>query len=156
VHTIQGILLYIKNKAAKGSSYAVASHIGTSKVSRYMMHLGIIIFIFLAIHMYQFWWKMKIGDLPMLDYPGYDHKVKDLYALVKAAYSSLGMVVFYVVSMIFVGLHLYHGFQSAFQTLGVNHKKYTPLIRGLGIIYSILVPAAFALIPIVMYIRLSV
>jgi succinate dehydrogenase / fumarate reductase cytochrome b subunit len=44
-----------------------------------------------------------------------------------------------------------HGFQSAFQTLGLNHKKYTPVIKKLGIIYSILIPFIFALMPLAFY-----
>ncbi len=155
VHTVQGTLLYLRNRAAKGAKYAVANHDGTNLVSRYMMHLGTVIFIFLVIHMYQFWWKMKIGDLPMAVYADFSQPVKDLYALVKAAFSNLAVVIFYVGCMVILGMHLYHGFQSAFQSLGINSRKYTPLIRWLGVVYSIMVPAGFALIPIVMYIRVT-
>jgi succinate dehydrogenase / fumarate reductase cytochrome b subunit len=47
--------------------------------------------------------------------------------------------------------HLMHGFQSAFQTLGLYHKKYTPIIKKIGTIYAIIIPLLFALMPIVMY-----
>ena len=99
--------------------------------------------------MYQFWLQMKLGNLPMANYDG--HEVKDLYAIVAVAYENLGFVIFYVVSMAVVAFHLLHGFQSAFQTLGLNHKKYTPFIKGLGKAYSILVPLGFAIIPVYMY-----
>jgi len=60
---------------------------------------------------------------------------------------------FYVISMLFIGMHLMHGFQSAFQTLGLNHQKYTPFIKFLGNAYSILIPLGFALIPIIFFVK---
>jgi succinate dehydrogenase / fumarate reductase cytochrome b subunit len=101
--------------------------------------------------MYQFWLQMKLGATPMATYDG--KEVKDLYALVSAAYENIGFVIFYVVSMVVIGYHLVHGFQSAFQTLGINHRKYTPFIQGLGKAYAILIPLGFAVIPIVMYLK---
>jgi succinate dehydrogenase / fumarate reductase cytochrome b subunit len=55
--------------------------------------------------------------------------------------------------MIILASHLSHGFASAFQTLGLNHKKYTPIIKKVGLGFSILVPTLFAVIPIVMYLK---
>ena len=60
-------------------------------------------------------------------------------------------VVMYVLAMCVLGYHLWHGFASAFQTLGVNHAKYTPLIKSFGKAFSVLVPLAFALIPIMIF-----
>ena len=60
-------------------------------------------------------------------------------------------VIFYTLSMLVLCFHLWHGFASAFQSLGVRHPKYTPLIRSLGKIFSVLVPLAFAIIPIYIY-----
>ena len=78
---------------------------------------------------------------------------RDLYAVVNMAYTQLWYVAIYVVSMIFLAAHLSHGFSSAFQTLGLNHKKYTPLIKGLGKAFAIIVPFLFAMMPIWMYIK---
>lgn len=77
--------------------------------------------------------------------------MKDLHGLVYYSFSHLWYVILYVVSMIFIGLHLSHGFQSGFQTLGLNHPKYTPIIKKAGTAFAIIVPAAFAIIPIVIY-----
>jgi succinate dehydrogenase / fumarate reductase cytochrome b subunit len=55
--------------------------------------------------------------------------------------------------MVVIAYHLYHGFQSAFQTLGINHHKYSPLIRTVGKIYAIVIPLAFAFIPVYMYLN---
>ena len=68
-----------------------------------------------------------------------------------AAYSDIWFVLLYVVSMTLLAFHLFHGFGSAFQTLGLNHVKYNPAIRFVGVAFAIIVPALFALIPIYMY-----
>ena len=78
---------------------------------------------------------------------------KDLYTIVSAAYSQLWYVAIYVVSMIFLAFHLSHGFSSAFQTLGLNHKKHTPVIKVIGKAFAIIVPFIFAMMPIWMYIK---
>lgn len=153
IHTLQGLYLYFNNRKAKGRSYAVSSSSGTSILSRYMAQIGTVIFIFIIIHLIQFWLKMKMGQLPIVEYTGYDHSFQDLYQPVVEAYKELWMVVFYVVCMIIVGMHLWHGFQSSFQSLGINHKKYTPLIQLAGKAYAILVPLGFALIPIYIYLN---
>ncbi len=150
LHAILGLLLWRTNKAAKGSTYAVKATKSSSYSSRNMAWFGIIIFVFLVLHLSNFWFKAKWPGL--VDPVMYgDVEVKNLYSLVEVKFSSLPYVIFYLVSMIVVGLHLSHGFQSAFQTLGLNHKKYTPFIKGLGTAYSILVPLGFAIIPLWMY-----
>jgi succinate dehydrogenase / fumarate reductase, cytochrome b subunit len=80
--------------------------------------------------------------------------VKDLYKIVEVGFKQWWMVLIYVVGMIAVALHLIHGFQSAFQTLGLNHKKYTPLIKFLSIgVFGILIPLGFAAMPIFFYLK---
>ncbi len=152
LHAVQGILLWQKNKAARGvHRYAVQHVRGSERPARTMAWLGIIIFVFIVLHMYQFWFQMHWGPVPFVEYEGSTHAVRDLYALVDAEYKNLAYVVFYVISMVVVAFHLKHGFWSAFQTLGLNHKKYTPLINGIGWVYALAVPALFALIPVWMY-----
>ncbi|MEM6395514.1 MAG: succinate dehydrogenase cytochrome b subunit [Bacteroidota bacterium] len=157
LHAIQGLALYFKNRRARGSvGYAVkrTRAVGTSaSASKYMAQLGTVILAFIIVHMVQFWAQMKFTDnVAVLDYPGYEEGVKDLYTLVSVAFTQPFFVVFYVASMIFIGFHLWHGFQSAFQTLGLNHPKYTPFVKATGKIFSILIAAGFAVIPIYMYV----
>jgi len=77
---------------------------------------------------------------------------KDLYKIVVEAFSHLWYVILYVIAMIAMGFHLYHGFQSGFQTLGFDHKKYFPAIKFLGLwVFSIIIPAVFAAMPIYIY-----
>lgn len=151
LHTIQGIILWRQNRGARKSRYAVPGTKSSSFASRNMGPLGIIIFVFIVIHMWQFWFQMiQEGVLEMVVYG--DHEpVKDLYSVVDYAYHQWYYVLFYVISMVVIGYHLSHGFQSAFQSLGLNHRKYTPLIKTLGKIYSIVVPLGFAVIPLYIF-----
>ncbi|MBK9254462.1 MAG: succinate dehydrogenase cytochrome b subunit [Saprospiraceae bacterium] len=152
LHAVLGFLIALQNKAAKGKPYAVSNNRGVTWASKNMALLGTLILAFIFIHMGDFWFKMKFtNQLEMVSYEGFPHEVKDLYARVSLAFSQLWIVVVYLVGMVVLSFHLWHGFQSAFQTLGLNHKKYTPMIKWLGSVYAIVIPAAFALIPIYHY-----
>lgn len=152
LHTFQGLSLWRKNRAARGAvRYAVEHSRPSERSSRNMAWLGIVIFVFLLLHLWQFWLQMKMGVLPAVDVAAYDHPVQNLYLPVKEAFANVGYVVFYVVCMVVVGFHLWHGFWSSFQTLGLDHRKWTPLIKTVGYVYAIGVPVGFAIIPIVMF-----
>lgn len=150
LHAVLGLLIAAYNKKQKGQKYAVGNSQKTTWASKNMALLGILILAFIFLHMGDFWFKMKFTDqLYMQTYDGVT--VKDLYARVSLAYQELWIVVAYLVGLFALGFHLWHGFQSAFQTLGLNHKKYTPAIKGLGKIYSLVIPLAYAIIPIYHY-----
>lgn len=158
LHAILGIYLWGKNRAARGSKrYAVTNvravntHPG---FARNMAFLGAIVLVFILIHLYQFWLQMKIGNVALVSYEG-GEEIGDLYEKVRIAFMSPGFVIFYVVSMAVIAFHLWHGFQSAFQSLGLNHQKYTPVIQFLGKAYAILIPLLYAIIPIVFYLKNS-
>jgi succinate dehydrogenase / fumarate reductase cytochrome b subunit len=149
LHVIWAILLTRRNSAARGSEGYAVSKNSSPWTSRYMGILGTLIFIFLIIHLRGFWAQMHWGGIPTKMYDG--EEVKDLYAVVALAYSQAWYVGLYVVSMAVLAFHLWHGFASAFQTLGLNHAKYNPLIKFVGQAFAIIVPALFALIPIWMF-----
>jgi len=152
LHAIQGIVIWMSNRNAKGGKYAVKTSENATWASKNMAMLGILVFAFLCIHMGDFWYKMKFTDsLSMVEVSSYDFKVADLYDRVHTAYQELWIVVVYLVGLIALAFHLLHGFASAFQTLGLRHKKYTPLISFLGKAYAILIPLGFAIIPIYSY-----
>ncbi len=80
--------------------------------------------------------------------------VKDLYQTVSVAFQNILLSLFYLLGMVAVGFHLYHGFQSAFQTLGINHPKYTPFIKTVGVwVFAFIIPAAFAAMPLYFYFK---
>lgn len=148
LHVFVGISLALYNRSAKGQKYAVSNSNKTSWASKNMALLGTLILAFILIHMGDFWLKMKMGQLPMVTYPGVEGEIKDLYFRVSEAFKEPLLVGAYVVGMIVLAFHLHHGFQSAFQTLGINHKKYSPIIKTIGVAYAILIPLGFAIIPI--------
>ena len=149
-HIVDGIILVRKNRASRPVGYAVSNKSEvTSWTSKFMGPFGIIILVFLIVHLYDFF-RFKYFA-PVANVPGTD--ISDLASLVYIKFQSIGYVAFYVVAMIVVAFHLFHGFQSAFQTLGINHVKYNGLIKGLGALYSVAVPLGMAIIPIVIYFK---
>jgi succinate dehydrogenase / fumarate reductase cytochrome b subunit len=151
-HIVISLFLTIYNRKSRGRGYAVNGNSNqVSWSSKNMGLLGTIIFIFLVIHLRNFWYEMHWGGIATAEYEGEIYK--DLYTVVSVAFDELWYVILYTVSMIGLAFHLFHGFQSAFQTLGINHKKYTPAIKFVGVAFSLAVPGLFALIPIYMYLN---
>lgn len=149
VHTIWAIILTGRNRKARGAqSYAVVKN-SSPWTSRNMGILGTFVFIFIVVHMKQFWYELKVGNVVSVAYDGVDYE--DLYSVTVEAFSNPWYVVFYVLSMLMLAFHLWHGFGSAFQTLGLNHVKYNPVIKFVGRAFAIIVPALFAMIPIWMF-----
>jgi len=152
LHAVVGLGIALTNKKAKGTTYAVQTQSPrTNWASKNMALLGTLILAFLCIHMGDFWLKMKLGQLAEIPYPGEEGVFRDLYSRTATAFSDPLIVGVYVVGMMVLAFHLWHGFQSAFQTLGLNHHKYTPAVRFIGRLYAILVPIGFALIPVIFY-----
>ncbi|WP_394991685.1 succinate dehydrogenase cytochrome b subunit [Emticicia sp.] len=80
--------------------------------------------------------------------------LKDLYKEVGVSFQNPLLVILYILGMFAVGYHLYHGFQSSFQTLGWNHPKYTPLVKFIGTwVFAIAIPIGFAAMPIFFYVQ---
>ena len=114
--------------------------------------LGTLLLIFVVIHMGDFWYTMHYGSIPSVEYDG-GGSIKNLYLVVVEAFAQTWYVALYVASMVALAFHLSHGASSAFQTLGLSHKKYTPFIKKVAVGYAIIVPVLFALMPIYMYIK---
>lgn len=148
-HAVDGILLVIQNKKARPVQYAYNKpSVNSSWASRNMGLLGAIVLFFIIVHMRSFWYEMHFGSIA-LDVNGN----KDLYTITTAAFQELWYVVMYVLCMIAIAFHLSHGFASAFQSIGANHAKYTPVIKKVGTAFGILIPLAFAIIPVFLYLR---
>lgn len=148
LHAVQALVLTLENKKARPVAYDVVNGAANSKwYSRSMGLLGTLILMFLIIHLSHFWVVSRFTGIPTEDTNGHE----DLYAVMQITFSQLWVVIVYVLAMVSLSYHLMHGFQSAFQTLGLNHKKYTPAIKAIGIWFSIIIPLVFALMPIAMY-----
>lgn len=149
LHVFISLALTIRARRARGpQGYAIS---GKSSIwaSRNMGILGTLILIFLVVHLKNFWASQHFGDMEMVTYD--NESYKNLYGLVKYWFSKEWYVGLYVFCMIALAFHLWHGFTSAFQTLGINHLKYNALITFVGKVFAIVVPALFAWIPIRMY-----
>ena len=152
LHAVDGIVLARQNAAARPSKYVKNNASANSGwASRNMALLGLITLIFIIIHMKSFWYEMHFGKLATYSIDG--EEVKDLYTITVAAFEQLWYTILYVVAMIALGFHLWHGFQSAFQTMGWNHPQYTPIVKGVGKAFAVIACGLFALIPIVIYLR---
>jgi succinate dehydrogenase / fumarate reductase, cytochrome b subunit len=148
-HAFDGILLAIQNRKARPVKYAYEKPGANSTwYARQMALLGTLILVFIVIHMKGFWYEMHWGELGM-DADGN----KDLYTLVAAAFAQPWYVALYVVMMGVLAFHLLHGFASSFQSLGLNHPRYTPIIKNVGVFFAVVVPIFFALIPVWMFIN---
>jgi succinate dehydrogenase / fumarate reductase cytochrome b subunit len=144
IHMIWGAILQVQNWLARPGRYAVSNNSQTSFFSKYMIHTGAIIFAFLMLHFMNFYF-VKLGIVEIPD--GAEGK-EDFYNMVLNLFKQPVYSFIYIGFMFFLSFHLMHAFQSAFQTLGINHSKYTPAIKWIGTAYAILVPFGFAIIPI--------
>ena len=151
IHILYGLILQIQNWMARPVRYKVEGWSHTSPFSKFMIHTGILILIFLVIHLMDFYFKAKFfGEVELKVYDN-GHEYHDLGALVIEKFQHLGFVIGYIVALGFLGFHLHHAFQSAFQSLGLNHSKYTPFIKFLSLAVSIILPVGYAIIPLAIY-----
>ncbi|MFT7587980.1 MAG: succinate dehydrogenase / fumarate reductase cytochrome b subunit [Limisphaerales bacterium] len=150
LHAVMAIAVVLKNRQSRPVNYA-SKKANSSWASQNMIYLGLVLLVYIVMHLAQFWYVMKFGQVEHYETPNGVH-VKDMWTIVIEAFKIPWIVAAYVISMLALGLHLVHGFQSGFQTVGVNHPKYTPIIKNLSIwIFGILIPLAFAIVPIVVH-----
>jgi succinate dehydrogenase / fumarate reductase cytochrome b subunit len=142
-HIFNGFRLWLENKRARPNEYKINGSTENSSIfSRTMFVSGSIIFIFLVLHLGTFFWRFNVHD-PMNLASQHEY-----YKIVIHFFQYWWYVLVYVIAMVLLGFHLNHGFQSAFQTFGLNSKKYTPLIKKLGTLYAIIMAVGFASMPI--------
>ena len=144
-HFVMGFVLEIKNNAARPIKYGMYNGAANSSwMSRNMIYSGLVILAFFGLHFYDFW-------LHEMNYKYIQVMPEDpsrYWIELHEKFGDIWRVVIYVISFILLGLHLAHGFQSSFQSIGARHPKYTPFIKGFGTWFSILVPLAFISIAI--------
>ena len=150
LHIVQGYKLELQNRSKRKSRYAVTAGNKTSKwYSRSMAILGILILLFLIIHLAHFWVPSRFGGLKEVVYDGQSYH--NLYLEMKNVFAVPVFVIIYVLGCVSLAWHLLHGVQSAAHTMGWTSKNYFPVIKSIGVVFSILIPLIFALMPIFMY-----
>ena len=142
LHIVQGLLLWQQNRAARKIGYAKKNFPSEIKwYSRYMGWLGTFLLLFLVMHLYHFWASTK-HELY------FNGPVMDLYQEMKIIFTNPVWFTLYMIGLVSLLFHLLQGFQSAFQTFGINHKRWTPIIKGIGVFYSVVICILFAMMPV--------
>lgn len=162
LHIIQGIMVVIKNKAARPIGYAMSRpNKNSSWYSRSMGLLGTLILLFLIVHLYHFWIPSRFGGMGNISpleetqlFAYQNEEAHNLYQRMLLVFQgNIGPVIIYVLGVISLFWHLLQGFQSAFQTFGINHKRYTPIIKSIGFVYSLVICLLFASMPVAIYLE---
>lgn len=152
LHIIQGLVLVFQNRKKRAIGYQVPmGNRGSKWYSRSMGLLGTLVLLFLVVHISNFWVpsRFTMPEEYELNYNGVE--VHDLFRLMKETFENSWLVALYLVGCISLAYHLMHGFQSAFRSLGVYNNRYLRMLEAFGTGFSIVVPLAFAMMPISMH-----
>src|SRR5512138_795379 len=142
VHICWGVYLQIQNWLARPVGYASGQKSDTSFFSKFMIWTGAIVLTFLGLHFTNFYF-IKLGLV--------QGNPDDFYSTAHNLFKIPAYDYIYLTCFALLGFHLYHAFSSVFQTLGLNHRIWTPIIKGIALIYAIAIPAGFALIAITLW-----
>jgi succinate dehydrogenase / fumarate reductase cytochrome b subunit len=146
LHILFGLLVSGQNRAARKTAYVCSNSSDTSFFSKYMFHTGIVVLLFLILHFIDFYF-IKIG----LVAPPPGIASHDFYHRTLLLFSTPWYSLLYIICFVFLGIHLNHAIQSAFQTLGWNHSKYTEAVKFIGSAYSVFIAVGFSLVPICLF-----
>jgi succinate dehydrogenase / fumarate reductase cytochrome b subunit len=141
LHVYKTVRMFLDNQQARPVAYVQKKYAGRpsrkSLASSTMIASGLWLFAFIIVHVRAFRYGTEY------EWPAGG---RDLYRLEMENFSSPLIVGFYVVSMIVVGSHLWHGVSSAFQSLGVDHPRVTPKLLVAGKLLAVLIAAGFIVI----------
>ena len=147
VHAFKAVRNYAVNRRARPQGYAMKRWAGgvsrKTLSSTTMIGSGLVIFVFVLLHLRTF----KYGAYYAVE----ESEIRDLYRLVVEVFQSPGYVVFYVLSMVVVGMHLRHGIASAIQSIGLMPAGLTRTLLALGAAAAGLIAGGFLLIPVWVY-----
>ena len=147
IHIYKAITMWTGNQAARPVRYLkkeLAGHTSRKTLSSTtMIWSGLFTLVFVVIHVKQF----KFGSWYQIT----DSTVRDLARTEVEVFQNPLWVAVYVVATLLVGLHLRHGFASAFQSLGLDHPVYTRRLTTLGIVFALLIGVGLAVIPVWVY-----
>ena len=149
IHVLETVTLWWTNRDARPIPYQAKTWAGgksrKSVASATMIWTGSVMFVFLAIHVA----TMKYGAWYTTSVHG--EEGRDLYRLVREVFSNPLWVAFYVPCVAVTGFHLWHGFSSAFESLGLDHPNLTPRVLKIGRVLAVIVGAGFTSIPLVLF-----
>ena len=144
LHVLVTLALTINSRNKRPTNYKTIDSKTITPGSKYMGVLGTVILAFIIVHLSNFWYKAKFeGET-------------DIYFLVVSKFQHLEHVIVYVLAMLAIFFHVLHGFSSGFQSLGLITSKTRKYFQALGMIYALLIPILFAIIPIYIYLGLHI
>ena len=148
-HIGLAIALVRQNRIARGQRYYLkrATGRGATFASATMPYTGVIILIFLIFHLMHF----KYGTEYSVVHSGVE--MRDMYRLLLEYFRSEINVASYIAAQVVVGVHVSHGFPSAFQSLGFNHPTYTNWVKLAGEIFAVFITVGFSSLPIYLYLK---
>ena len=142
VHILSGVALTVQNSLARPERYAMNKPSANASIeSRTMIISGVLVLLFLILHMRNFFYYIKFGTVP----EGGDYVL--VYDLFHIWYYTL----IYVASFVLLGFHLNHGFQSAFQSMGANNSTWSVIWKKAGTVYSVIVAGGFTVIALYIF-----
>ena len=142
IHISWGVFLQIRNWLARPVGYVSGNKSQTSFFSKFMIWTGASILTFLVIHFFNFYF-IKLGLVR--------GNPEDFYSIAHQLFKIPAYNYIYLVCFALLGLHLFHAISSAFQTLGLNHRIWTPVVKIFAWIYAIALPLGFAFISITIW-----
>ncbi len=142
IHITYGIWLQIRNWLSRPVGYVSGNKSEVSFFSRFMIWTGGIILTFLILHWFNFYF-IKLGIVK--------GNAEDFYSVAHSLFKIPAYDFIYLACFALLGFHLFHAFSSAFQTLGLNHRFWNPVIKTIALIYAIVIPAGFAFISITLW-----
>lgn len=155
IHIIWSGWITLQNMRARPQGYAYGDKLlSWWAPSKNMFILGGMITVFLVIHLTNFWVKMKLtGDPLLTNVLVGGVEMHNAYALVSQLFRNPLYDLIYVLGGILVGLHISHGFWSAFQTIGLNNQMWLKRLKGLAVIFGIIFAVGFSYIPLYFMIK---
>ena len=150
-HFVMGFVLEIQNKRARGSEkyYAYNGGANSSWMSRNMIITGVMILLFLGLHLWDFW----VGEMNYKYIEFNEPNPTRYYHELIEKFHEPVRVGMYVLCFVFLCLHLLHGFQSAFQSMGWKDDARKKLISQVGNWYSYIICGGFIFIALFHYIK---
>lgn len=146
-HLVNGMILDVQNKKARSVKYAYNNAAANSSwVSRNMIVTGVMVLLFICLHMVDFFF-------PTIKAHYITHEHLDSFQMLANKFSNPIYVGIYVAAFVFLALHLLHGFQSAFQSVGARSSKYTPILQKIGTGYAIIIPVLYGVVAIFHFIQ---
>lgn len=142
IHISWGIFIQIQNWLARPVGYAGGNKSETSFFSRFMIWTGASVLTFLVLHFFNFYF-VKLGIV--------QGDPENFYGLAHSLFKIPAYDIIYLLCFALLGLHLFHAFSSAFRTLGLNHRIWTPVVNVVAVIYAVIIPAGFAFISLTLW-----